>query len=172
MSEEATSAWTMTAEQATAKLNELTAAYRGPIPDDPHSKLQQRYNTPRSVDRLTSGHPKERGKFDELMQSQREADPVAIGMSGELPHMATSEMHQIATGANWLREAGLPDQAIHDFIAGAPVEQSFRDQVADWKARSMKNADFVKAYLSGDGDAVRRMTVANAVLLSPVKDAA
>jgi hypothetical protein len=73
---------------------------------------------------------------------------------------------------NLMAGSGLPDQAIHDFISGAPVEQSFRDQVAAWKSRSMKDSAFVKDYLAGESDAVRRMTVANAVLISPIKESA
>jgi hypothetical protein len=162
----------MSQDQVAAKLKQLTADFeRSKRIDDPHSKLRDRYDG--HANRFNNlGTPKEREKFDALMKEKFEADPVAAGMSGDIGDAPSSEIRQIAVGANWLREVGLPDQAIHDFIAGAPVEQEFHNQVAAWKSRSMKDGEFVKSYLAGDSDAVRRMTVANAVLLSPIKDAA
>jgi hypothetical protein len=161
--------YSLTAEQATAKLDAMTKTFNeSKKSSDP---VQDRYADNRGrIDRLVSGDPRERAKFDALMQAKAEADPVAVGLSGDLPDVPSSEIKQIAVGANWLREVGLPEQAIHDYIAGAPVEQSFHDQVAAWKSRSMKDSEFTKAYLAGDGDAVRRMTVANAVLISPIKE--
>jgi hypothetical protein len=162
----------MSQDQVAAKLKQLTADYeRSKRSDDPHSKLRDRYDGhPARFKNLTDGSAKENEKFQELMKAKADIDPVAAGMSGDIGDVPSSEVKQIAVGANWLREVGLPDQAIHDFISGAPVEQSFHDQVAAWKTRSMKDSAFVDAYLKGDGDAVRRMTVANAVLLSPIKE--
>jgi hypothetical protein len=159
--------YSLSAEQATEKLAAMTKAYQATKKsDDP---ISDRYADNRHrIDRLVSGDPKERAKFDALMAK----DPVAAGMSGDLPDVPSSEIKQIAAGANWLREIGLPDEAIHDFISGAPIEQSFRDQVSAWKSMSMKDGIFTKAYLAGESDAVRRMTVANAVLLSPIKETA
>jgi hypothetical protein len=172
-----TDPWAMTGEQVTAKLKAMTADYeRSKRSDDPHSKLRDRYDGHKArFDNLTGGgSAKEREKFDALMKEKFEADPVAVGMSGDIGDVPSSEVKQIAIGANWLREVGLPEQAIHDYIAGAPVEQSFHDQVAAWKSRSMKDGAFVKAYLDKEdakhSEAVRQMLVANAVLISPIKE--
>jgi hypothetical protein len=169
-----TDPWQMSSEQVGAKLKQLTADYeRSKRSDDPHSRLRDRYDGHANrFDNLMAGSAKENEKFQELMKAKADIDPVAAGMSGDIGDVPSSEIKQIAIGANWLREVGLPDQAIHDFISGAPVEQSFRDQVAAWKSRSMKDSAFVKDYLAGESDAVRRMTVANAVLISPIKESA
>jgi hypothetical protein len=162
----------MSSDQVTAKFKSLTAEYeRSKRSDDPHSKLRDRYDGHKArFDKLMENSPKERGKFDELMQAKLDADPVALGMSGSIGDVPSSDMRQIAVGADWLRELGLPEQAIHDYISGAPVEQEFYYQVEAWKMRSLKDSAFVKSYLDGDSDAVRRMTIANAVLLCPIKE--
>jgi hypothetical protein len=157
-------------EMATDKLAQMTKQYLE-ANRPKHDPIAERYQMKgHRIDRLVSGDPKELARFQEALKAKAEADPISVGMSGDLPEAPSSEVKQIAIGANWLRELGLPEQAIHDYIAGAPVEQSFHDQVAAWKTRSMKDAQFVDAYLKGDGDAVRRMTVANAVLISPIKE--
>jgi hypothetical protein len=169
-----TDTWSLTAEQATARLDQMTKQYLE-ANRPKHDPVAERYQMKgHRIDRLVSGDPKERAKFDALMQAKAEADPVSVGMSGGIGDVPSSEIKQIAVGANWLREVGLPERAVHDFISGAPVEQSFHDQVAAWKSRSMKDGAFVKAYLDKEdakhSEVVRQMLVANAVLISPIKE--
>jgi hypothetical protein len=93
-------------------------------------------------------------------------DAVAVAMSGKLPDMATGDQRIMASTADWLRDIGFPPKAIQETLAGREPTAADVERARTWKARAMKNQDYVKRYLSGDGDAIREMTACDVVLSS------
>jgi hypothetical protein len=61
---------------------------------------------------------------------------------------------------------GFPPTAIRETISGKEPTPADVERARVWKAQIMKNPEWVKRYLSGDGDAQREMMAANIVLAS------
>jgi hypothetical protein len=96
---------------------------------------------------------------------------AAIVSGNKLPELATSEQRLMAATAEHLREMGFPPTAIRETISGKEPTPADVERARLWKTQIMKNPEWVRRYLDGDGDAQREMMAAN-ILLSSAKEAA
>jgi hypothetical protein len=72
--------------------------------------------------------------------------------------------------AEYLRGVGIDDPAIiSQVLTNEPVSQHEFDAAKSMRSRLERDHDFQKKYLSGDGEAVRQMTLLNVILTRPVK---
>jgi hypothetical protein len=165
--------YSLTAEQATAKLAEMTKAYQATKrSDDP---VTDRYADNKGrVDRLVSGDPKERAKFDALMAKKAEADPVEAVMTGTLPDVPSSEHRQMNELASYLKSLGHPDAVVREALTteDAPISQELHNQLKAWKAKALSNPEWSKAYLSGSVEHRLQMESAIIALMHPIAEKA
>jgi hypothetical protein len=164
-------AWGLTAEQATARLDAMTKAFNeSRKPSDP---VSDRYADNRHrIDRLVSGDPKERAKFDALMQAQAEADPVEAVMSGALPDVPSSELRHQSELASYLKSLGHPDAVVREALAtdDAPISQELHNQLKTWKSKALSNPEWSRAYLSGSVEHRLQMESAIIALMHPIAE--
>ena len=158
----------MSPEQASAKLAEMKIAFDGPPSDHPVAQLKRLNENPAWVAKLNVGHFEARADFDRLVQAAAKADPVEMAMSNILPELPTSELLQMNLIAGMFREIGLSEDVVKEFLSGTPTTQAIHDAAASWKTQHTKDAEFVKAYLSGDVEAVKLMTACAIVLTQEI----
>jgi hypothetical protein len=165
------SAWGLTAEQATARLAQMTKAYQETKKSsDP---VTDRYADNRGrIDRLVSGDPKELARFNELMAKKAEADPVEAVMTGALPDVPSSEHRQMNELASYMRSLGHPDAVVREALAtdDAPISQELHNQLKVWKSKALSNPEWSKAYLSGSVEHRLQMESAIIALMHPIAE--
>jgi hypothetical protein len=97
-------------------------------------------------------------------------DRVSAAMSAasgvDIPNGDVRVMHETA---DHLRSLGIRDGVIEEVLSGHEVTQMEFNLVKVWKDRAMRDPEFTKKYLSGDPDALQKMTLAAIVLNSNVK---
>jgi hypothetical protein len=166
-----TDPYSLTAEQATAKLDAMSKAYQATKKsDDP---ISDRYADNRGrIDRLVSGDPKELARFNELMAKKAEADPVEAVMSGALPDVPSSEHRQMNELASYLKSLGHPDAVVREALAtdDAPISQELHNQLKTWKAKALTNEEWTKAYLAGSVEHRLQMESAIIALMHPIAE--
>jgi hypothetical protein len=91
-------------------------------------------------------------------------DVVVEAMTGKLPEGATSDQRLMAETAAWMREKGFPERAIQETLSDKKPTPEDVERARLWKTMAMKNEDFVKRYLAGDGAARLEMDAADVVL--------
>jgi hypothetical protein len=158
----------LTPEQATVRLNEMTAAFRGPPSDNPQAQLDRMYADPEKRQKLEAGDGVTRREFDQLAQAAAKIDPVDSVMSGFLPDVPTSEMRLMSEAASWLRDIGIREEVVRETLSNQSTTQEIHDAAVNWKKQHMSDAEFVKKYLNGDLEARRLMTLCAIVLTQPI----
>jgi hypothetical protein len=103
------------------------------------------------------------------MAAGEDDSTITAAMSGNIGDMPDSSVKLMANTAAMLREMGISDGATRQTLSGYEVSQAEFDAVTAWRSQRMKSPEFVKAYLSGEPDAVKQMTLANIVLSSGIK---
>jgi hypothetical protein len=121
--------------------------------------------------KLLTGDVETNRQFSELtaMAASEDDSTIAAAMSGNIGDMPDSSVKLMANTAAMLREMGISDGATRQTLSGYEVSQAEFDAVTAWRSQRMKSPEFVKAYLSGEPDAVKQMTLANIVLSSGIK---
>jgi hypothetical protein len=146
-------AWGLTAEQATAKLDAMTKQYLE-ANRPKHDPIAERYQSKgHRIDRLVSGDPKERAKFDALMQEAANADPVEAVMTGALPDVPSSELRHQSELASYLKSLG-----------------HLHNQLKTWKSKALSNPEWSKAYLAGSVEHRLQMESAIIALMHPIAE--
>jgi hypothetical protein len=161
---------TLTPEQATERLNEMTAAYRGAPSEDPAAKLA-RFTTDREKgQKLLNGDVATRREMDALVrEAATDANPARAAMSGNLPEIPTSEQRLMANMATWLREEGISEEAIEQALSNREISQAEHDAAKNWKEQKLSDGDWVKKWLSGDALCKKEMKYASIILTSTIK---
>jgi hypothetical protein len=102
-------------------------------------------------------------------------DKIDQAMAGTLENRIFQErahVDNIHTAA-FLRDSGVDEPAIiRQVLTGSPVSKQEFEAAQSMKSQLLKDHEFQKLYLSGDGAAVRQMTLLNIVLTRPVKSEA
>jgi hypothetical protein len=173
MSDAPVDPFSLSPEQAGAKLAELTATYRGAPSEHPQSKLNRLYADPEKRGKIEAGDGATRREFDALAQAAANADPVEAALAGQLPDVPSSELRQKSELASFLRTLGLRDEVVREAIdTDSTVNRETHDAAKDWKARNLSDETFVKAYLNGSVEHVKQVTLCNIILMQPIAEKA
>jgi hypothetical protein len=122
--------------------------------------------------KLLSGNADANREFNDLQlkaDSVEPADQAAVAMSGMMPIMPDADLRLMANTADMLRALGIRDEVIRETLTDREVTQQEHDVVARWKADRMRDSEWVKKWLSGEGEQARDMMLANIVLTSTIK---
>jgi hypothetical protein len=143
-----------TANEATARLNQLKA-------------------DPKWRDAFLSGSPRHAKEFAALTETIDKGDNPEIdrAIAGELydgPFQPSGHMQNIAA-AQMFRELGIGDDVTRQVLTDHEVTQEEYNKVAQLKAERMRDQDWVKQYMAGNGPQRRDMTLMNIVLSSTIK---
>ncbi len=176
----------LTPEQATAKLAELEAAYRGapPIaeprtPAEARLRLETLSQSKEWADQLLAGNAEARRTFASLTELASQAsdrlDGVLNGTAEPQPFEVTTPDNPLSTrdltsAVEGLRDLGIDDELAAGFAKGEKVSPELYREVEKWKARHMSNADWVKRYMANDKEAVWEMTIANMLLAAGIAE--
>jgi hypothetical protein len=124
-------------------------------------------------EKLMAGDPAATKEFHSLTEMMAAGgDNVERAISGALPDIPSSDLKHMAGTADMLREIGVTPEVIRQTLEGHEVTQAEYDATKAWRARTMKDQFWVKAYLEGDPDATRQMTLASIILSSNIKSGA
>ncbi|WP_316196859.1 hypothetical protein [Bradyrhizobium sp. SZCCHNS3053] len=170
MSEQSADIWSLTPQEATERLAEMTAAHQASSTLTPQSRLNAFGTDADKQTKLAAGDPETRREFDTIAAEIVGMDHLTSAITGDASLMTSGKLREMSAGVQWLREFGFADEVIRDILAGDQVEQPFRARIAQWRSDAMRSAEFVKSYLSGEPEAAKKMMIANAVLIQPVKE--
>jgi hypothetical protein len=125
-------------------------------------------------DRYINGGSAERQEFQQLTSKIASGgdDVVDAALKGSLttPAGFVSSDHQLINHAVALfRDLGIRDDVIKQTLNGQEVTQAEYDTVKRWKADRMRDSEWVKKYLAGEGEHKREMMLADIVLSSSIK---
>jgi hypothetical protein len=111
------------------------------------------------------GNAEWRGKFLENDPACR-AEMTAINtlLAGPAPQ----ETHD-PIEIEHARSLGIREEIVQQLATRMPIPQSEHDAVARWKAGHLKDPAWLRKYFDGDYEARQQMTIANIVLLCPIK---
>jgi hypothetical protein len=138
-------------------------------PAEASTRLTALKSDPAWRDQFLAGNGPQVKEFKNLSELAAKGDDVDMAMAGVSGQ--SSESRLLAATAEHLREMGFPPTAIRETISGKEPTPADVERARVWKTQIMKNPEWVKRYLSGDGDAQREMLAAN-ILLSSAKEAA
>ena len=142
-------------------------------PAEATTRLDQLKADPKWTTALLSGGPTQTKEFHDLHKLVAQGDNIDAAMSGVLPDGiiqdgATVEM---ASMAGHLRELGVRDEVVREYLTGHSTTQKWFDEVKKIKADRMSDTVWVKRLMSGDVEARRQLTLANIVLTGGIKEA-
>jgi hypothetical protein len=149
-------------------------------PGDASAKLAELQGNESFRGRYLSGAGPEVSTLNALMarrsQGEDRLDQIVSG-TAEVPMMEFVTEGNLSTynalqSAAWLREKGIPDPVIKQAFKGEGVDQAEYDAATKLKADLLGDRDFVKNWLSGDREAVRRMTTLQIIITGGAKKAA
>ena len=98
-------------------------------------------------------------------------DKVELAMAGQYLPVNDSEHLARMGAASILREVGLTDDVIRQAITGQPVSQAEHDAATRRKDALMRDQNWVKEYLAGNGSQREEMSLLQ-IQSSPVKESA
>jgi hypothetical protein len=146
-----------TAGEATARLNEL--------------KGDQVW-----TNELLAGGSRQAKEMAALLEVIDKGDNPQVdrAMAGELedaPFQPSGQIAMIGT-TEMLRAAGIRDEVIREFLTGQPISAQEQKLVAARKAERLRDHEFVKRFMAGDGEQRREMLLIDLILNAPTKTAA
>ncbi len=176
----------LTPEQATAKLNEMTAAYRGAppsanptTPQEAKLKLESLTQSQEWREQLLSGNVEARRLFTSLTEMASQAtdrlDNVLADKATPQPFEVTTPEQPLSTrdlqsGIDGLRERGLDDDVIREIMGDRVASKAEHNEVREFRRKRMGDAEWRKRLLAGDHEAMRELTLMSAVLSTPVEE--
>jgi hypothetical protein len=92
------------------------------------------------------------------------------GVLADAPFQESGHIEMIAA-TKMFRELGIRDEVIRETLTNQEVSQQDHDRVAQWKADRLRDSEWKKKWLAGEGEQAREMMLANIVLSSSIKDA-
>jgi len=121
--------------------------------------------------KVFAGNPDANRELRELTSKAASSDDsvIAAVMSGDVTRMPTTETHIMAGTAGMLRGIGIREEIIADVLKGHMVTEPEYRLTEAWKARHMKDPEFVKRFLNGDVEAREKMTLADIILSGGIK---
>jgi hypothetical protein len=131
--------------------------------------LQTRIADKAFADRVFAGDVAATKELHELsaMSAGGGDDVVALAMAGIPTHeLSTADQRIMASTANMMRDLGFPPKAIQETLSDKEATAEDVERARVWKTQAFKNPEWVKRFMSGDGDAQREMMAANIVLSS------
>lgn len=163
--------FSLTPDQATAQLAELSAQYRSKQPVDPHAQLEAKFADPEFRSKLDAGSPAAREEFDRMVAEAAAADPVKAAMTGRLPDIPDSGLRLMSNFAEFYREIGLSEGAIAQALGGDQEPREAYERVKQWRAdRMSSDPEWVKRLLSGGTKERRDLILSSIVLAAGPKD--
>jgi hypothetical protein len=142
-------------------------------PAEATARLDQLKSDPAWRDGFLSGGPqgREYQELSALAAKGDKADAAMAGVMANTPFQDSSHIEMIHA-TTMFRELGILDATIRQTLTDHEVTQQEHDVVAQWKADRMRNSEYVKKWLAGEGEQAREMMLANIVLTSSIKKSA
>lgn len=143
-------------------------------PTEAIARLNELKGNSEWADKFLKGHSPQVKEFKALQEVAAKADNVDKAMAGVLddaPFQSSGHLAMVAA-TSMFREIGISDAVIRQTLTDQEVTQAEYDAVSKWKADHLRDHEWTKRYLAGDGDQVRDMLLANIVLSSKIKQSA
>jgi hypothetical protein len=140
-------------------------------PAEASTRLDQLKSDPAWRDGFLSGSGPQAREYRDLTALAAKGDKVDLAMAGVLgdgPWQDSGHLEMIAA-TKMFRELGISDATIKQTLTDYQVTQREHDAVAKWKADRMRDSEWVKKWLSGEGEHARDMMLANIALTSTIK---
>jgi hypothetical protein len=164
----------LTPEQATAKLNEMAAAFHGTPPGtaaQAAAELEALMANREWAGRYMEGGTAERAKFAELTTRIAAGDTVADMAAGKVepPSIEVTTGDQLPTHTMMqaiadLQARGLTDEAVAEILTGKTFSREEVRAAEQWRERAVRDPLFRAALLTGDSNCGRQWLVANAII--------
>ena len=174
------------AAAASAALAAMTAQYHQTPPANPTDAAGARARLDHLINRdpefraqYASGNVEAVHTFNRLNEQVAAEPAVDRALAGvrlmphetqALPSGDIAGINDMADGANLLREAGLPEQAIKEILTDRPFTSAQHAEAKLDLARRMADPEWRRLLMSGDLLARQQLTVCSAILASGVED--
>jgi hypothetical protein len=140
------------------------------------ARLAQLQADPKWREDFLSGTPRNAKEFSALMETiekgdNPEVDRAIAGVLYDGPFQPSGHMLNIAT-AEMFRENGIGDDVIRETLTDKGVTQAEHDAVARLKAERMRDRDWIREFLAGNGKQKREAQLMDIVLSSTIKPGA
>jgi hypothetical protein len=172
-------------------VGDMIAAHARPVPPTPVAapapviptnpteaiaRLEALKADPDWRDKFLAGNSPQAKEYKDLQAVAAKApdSPVDAAMAGimeDAPFQKSGHLEMVSA-TSMFREMGISDAVIRQTLTDQEVTQAEHDAVSRWRSDRMRDHDWVKKYLAGDGDQVRDMLLANIVLSSNIKQSA
>lgn len=174
----------MTPAQATEHLATLVAehaaATRPPAvaapttPAEARARMAALAADPKWSTAYLNGDVEARREFQSVTALIADGNEADLALAGVVPENLVdfgpgASVRDQAKAVPNFREMGIRDEVIREVLEDRTVSQHDHDMAENWRNLRLKDSNFVKQYLSGDGEAVRLMTLANIVLTAAIK---
>lgn len=137
-------------------------------PAEAVTRLEQRSSDRDWAAKLLSGHVDVTREFHALTELASSGDDIDRAISGNISDkntgVTTGELVEMRNVAGMLRDRDIPPEVIREQLSDKPVSQAEHDLTARWKKEKMADREFTAAFLRGEPDAVRRLTLADMIL--------
>lgn len=159
----------------TDQLQQQPAAPPAPpsTPAEAVTRLEQLKSDTAWRDQFLAGngpHVQEYRDLSELVAKGDNVDKAMAGIMHDGIFQPAGHM-QMMSMASMLRDLGIRDEITKDVLADThTVTRAEYDATQRWKAAAMRDQDFVKRYLAGDGEPKQKMTLANIILTGGVRE--
>jgi hypothetical protein len=142
-----------------------------PTPNEAAATLATRMADKDWTGKFLGGSGPEVAEYHKLSEiAIKSDDKISLAMAGQYLPVNDSE-HLLRMGTtSMLREAGIDNDVIRQVLSGGGVAPEERAAAEKAKAALMRNSEFGKKYLAGEGEAVQHMTLLNIILSSDVKE--
>jgi hypothetical protein len=148
------------------------AASQPSTPAEGATQLTALKADPAWTEGLMRGDPAKIKTFHELHELVAKGDGIDQAMSGVTTGIIQdSSQVEMAGTAAMLREIGVRDELIKEFLVGHTTTKAWFDETARLKADLMSDPVWVKRLMSGDQAARRQKTLCDIVLTGGIKEA-
>jgi hypothetical protein len=189
MADEPIDIMSLTPEQATAKLNEMTAAYRGALPsENPQTaaeagaRLAALGQDPAWSAKLFAGNAEANREFHRLSQMIANGDRTTDALAGIEPRVSelTSgkelNTRNLTTAVRDLREMGLDEDVIRMAIEGLPADTTpeqaaiIKQAALERRREILGTPELRQRYLEKDPELVKNMAATAIALGSDIAE--
>jgi hypothetical protein len=140
-------------------------------PAEATARLDQLKSDPAWRDGFLSGNGPQAREYQDLSALAAKGDKADLAMAGimkDAPFQDSGHRQMIEATAMF-RSLGISDETIKQTLTDYEVSQQEHDAVAKLKADRMSNSEWVKKWLSGEGEQARDMMLMNIVLTATIK---
>src|SRR5439155_16679015 len=137
------------------------------------ARLNELRESPEWREKWLAGNPREGREYKDLQAIIEKGENAAVdkamaGIMDDAPFQQSGHLEMVAA-TQMFRELGIRDEVIREFLTDRPVTRKEHDLVAQWRAEKLRDSEWVKKYMAGEGLQRREMMIASGILSTSIR---